>query len=69
MIKVTIIMWIAVALTNRIIHVLGNSLSTEEKIYAKFGGQVPGRLIIAWLIYVLLIIAAVVCTVISVIRF
>jgi len=69
MIKVTIIMWIAVVLTNRIIHVLGNSLSTEEKIYAKFGGQVPGRIIIAWLIYVLLIIAAVVCTVISVIKF
>lgn len=69
MIKVTIIIWIAVVLTNRIINVLGNSLSTEEKICAKFGGQVPSRIIIAWLIYVLLIIAAVVCTVISVIKF
>ena len=68
MLKVTIILWILVACMKFVAGIVMDSMSTEEKLLFKLKQLMPMRVIVAISMWLLSILAAIVCTIITIVK-
>ena len=67
MLKITIILWILTGVCKIVVKLMGNGMSGLEKLDAQLNHVLPNRIWILTALYVLLFIAAIVCTILTVI--
>jgi hypothetical protein len=68
LLKVTIILWILVACMKFIAGIVMDSMSTEEKLLFKLKHLMPMRVIVSISMWLLSILAAIVCTIVTIVK-
>lgn len=68
MLKITLILAILSAIVFFIMRVIGAGMSTEEKVRAGLFRDYPLRLCVSAIIWMLLVLATIVCTIITIIK-
>ena len=69
MLKATIILWIFSCVIRFVIKVIDRSLSTDERLEIEIMDRFPKRVIIATALWLVVTLAAVVTTILSVIKY